>query len=786
MILHILVFVNTPKVVFLGGKKRSNFVQLKLYSNDLVVHDLFNTSRTLAITGDLLYNTSYVSGEAAMKKNKTTSGVRRHYYWLLGLIPILVGGFFLLYKTGGTGIRGLVLISIDTCRADHLSCYGFTKKTTPHIDNIAAEGVLFENVVTPAPITLPAHVSLLTGVIPPSHGIHDNLNYYLPEEKLTLTEILKANGFATGAVVSAFVLDARFGLNQGFDSFQDDFVNTYNTVSGSERRGDETTEFALQWLRQHREGKFFLFIHYYDPHFPYNPPEPYASQYAHDPYSGEIAFTDHCIGRVVETLKELDMYDSTLLIIAGDHGEMLGEHGEKEHLFFIYEAALKVPLLVKMPGASREPVRVKETVGLIDIVPTVCDLLNIDIPKPVQGISLEPYLKGKKPSAKSRYFYIESMMPTYLKANPLLGVCTSQWKYIQTTRPELYHLETDRSEQVNLVKKEQKQARICKSTLEKILKNQLANPGGSRKTPDRETLDKLASLGYVGANVSRDAFSFNRDKPDPKDLIELHVDLQMVQELKFEARYGEAKQILEARGKKEPHFKVYAQLGEIAMLENNPALAIANYSRSLELDKNNYDVNLNMGALLVKMGKPQEALPYFQKAVEIRPKDIKALRNLGILFENTGKVTQACDCFQKVLQLNPHDIISLNHMGTAMLALGREAEAIKYWKVSLEFDGKQPVVLARLAQIKTINPNSPAYDPRGAVPLALEACRLTNFSNPRLVYVLVTVYIRLGQVQEAIKAAEQALQAARAAGDLGLEQQVMKQLHELKKIKNKR
>jgi len=690
-----------------------------------------------------------------MKRNKATACAKRQYLWLLGLIPVLVLGFLLLLNPGGTGIQRVVLISIDTCRADHLSCYGFSKKTTPHIDRIAEEGVLFENVITPAPITLPAHSSLLTGLTPLSHGIHDNLNYYLPKKKLTLTEILKANDFVTGAVVSAFVLDAKFGLHQGFDSFQDDFVNVYHTASGSERRGDETTEFAMQWLRQHKDEKFFLFLHYYDPHFPYDPPEPYATQYANDPYSGEIAFTDHCIGRITDTLKELEIYRSTLLIIVGDHGEMLGEHGEKQHLFFIYEAALKVPLLVKIPGGLREPLKVEETVGLIDVAPTVCSLLNIDIPESFQGMSLEPLLKGKKSKAKPRYFYIESMMSTYLGANPLLGVCTSQWKYIQTTRPELYHLETDRREQVNLVKKELKRVRICKGALEKILKEQLADPAESRRAPDRETLDKLASLGYVGANVSRDSFLFDRDKPDPKDLIELHVDLQKVQELKFEGRYTEAERILEERGVKKPHFKVYEQLGEIAMLKNNSALAIANYSRSLELKENNYNVNLNMGALMVKKGKPQEALPYFQKAVEIRPNDIKALRNLGILFENTGKVTQACDCFKKVLALNPNDIIALNHMGTAMLARAKEPEAIQYLMESLKVNGKQPVVLARLAQIKTINPNSPVYDPRGAVPLALEACRLTNFSNPRLVYVLVTVYIRLGRVQEAVKAALQ-------------------------------
>lgn len=230
-----------------------------------------------------------------MKRSRTTSGAKRHFFWVLGLTAVLVVGFF-LQKTGGTEIRHVVLISIDTCRADHLSCYGFSKKTTPNIDRIAEEGVLFENVVTPAPITLPAHVSMLTGLIPPCHGVHDNLNYFLPEEKLTLAEILKANGFGTGAVVSAFVLDAKFGIAQGFDSFQDNFVKAYNTPFGSERRGDETSEFALEWLKDHKDEKSFLFLHYYDPHFQYDPPEPYATEYADDPYSGEIAFTDYCIG----------------------------------------------------------------------------------------------------------------------------------------------------------------------------------------------------------------------------------------------------------------------------------------------------------------------------------------------------------------------------------------------------------------------------------------------------------------------------------------------------------
>jgi arylsulfatase A-like enzyme/Flp pilus assembly protein TadD len=713
-----------------------------------------------------------------MKQDKTK---RNYYFWLPALAVVLLAGWwFLQHRAGGTGIRHIVLISIDTCRADHLSCYGFNKQTTPNIDNIARQGVLFENAVSPVPITLPAHISLLTGTIPPSHGIHDNLNYFLPDEKLTLAEILNGNGFCTGGVISAFVLDARFGLAQGFEFFQDDFVTVYDSAFGSERRGDESTQFALDWLQEHKEKKSFLFLHYYDPHSRYDPPEPYATEFARDPYSGEIAFTDHCIGRVVSKLKELGMYDSTLLIIVGDHGEMLGEHGEAEHLYFIYESALKVPLIFKLPG-SREPVRVRQTVGLIDVVPTVCALLDIDIPSPVQGVNLEPFLRGKKSAGKPRYFYIESMMPTYLGANPLLGVRTDRWKYISTTRPELYDLENDPGERVNLVKKQAKRARMYQNALEKIVKQQRSTSKGSRRLPDRETLDKLASLGYVGANVSKDAFSIDRDKPDARDFIDLHEALQQVQSLKFKGKLAEAKRILEEQVNREPHFKVYEQLGEIFLRENNIGPAIVNFSRSLELNRDNYLVNVNMGAIMAKQGKPAEAMSYFQKALEIRPNDIKARRNLGIVLEKTGKIKEACQCFENVLQRNPGDIIALNHLGTSMLAVGNLQEAINYLLESLKVNPGQPIVLARLAQLKILDRSRSCYDPAGALSLAFEACKRTDFNSPRLLYVLVLTYIHAGKLPEAIKTTGQALRLARAAGDRQLEQQLLNRLNWLKK-----
>jgi arylsulfatase A-like enzyme/Tfp pilus assembly protein PilF len=719
-------------------------------------------------------------GEVIMKQDKTLFG---RYFWVLALVPVLlIGGWlFMQCSPKRTGIQHVVLISIGTCRADHLSCYGFNRPTTPNIDGIAAEGTLFENVISPVPVTLPAHISMLTGITPLFHGVHDNMNDVLTNDKLTLAEIFKTHDFLTGGIVSTVVLDAQLGMAQGFDSYQDDVGKVGDRALSRERPGNETSQLAENWLQQHKDEKFFLFLHYNDPHHEYKPPEPYATQFNDDPYSGEIAFVDHCIGRVTAKLKELAIYDSTLLIITGDHGEMLGEHGEKEHSFFIYESAIKVPLVVKLSGkGTKEPTRIKESVGLIDVVPTICELLGFEIPPAVQGVSLVPLLQKKELAVKNRYFYIESMIPTYLGANPLLGLRTDDWKYIYTTRPELYDLKNDPQEQVNLLEKESRRANKYQELLVKLLKVQQSAPPRRRLIPDRESFDKLAALGYVAANITRDTFTFDQAKPDPKDLIGLHQGLQQVLQLKFEQKIPGAKQLLEELERQQPHFAIYDQLGEIALLENNIDQAFAYYSRSLQLNSTGYHANMDMGAIMSGKGKLPEAAAYFKKAMESQPYDTRAPRNLGIVLENMGKAKEATDYYLKVLTLDPKDTIALNHMGSSMLALGQEPEAIRYFTESIKVNLNQPAPLGWLAQIKIANPVSPGYDPDGALPLILEACRLTNFKHPDLLSILVSVYTALGQVPKAIETAEQALKASRAAGRQDLVQQLLKQLQQLK------
>ena len=249
-------------------------------------------------------------------------------------------------------ITNVLLISIDTCRADHLSCYGYKSKTTPNIDALAAEGILFENVITTNPQTLPAHSSMLTGTISPYHGVHDNNGYHLEQSNVSLAEILKDAGFTTGGIISATVLNSQLGIAQGFDTYHERFEKYLQGNIAVQRRGGETTAVALDWLEKNKDKKFFLFLHYFDPHLAYQPPEPFASQFAQNLYAGEIAYTDYCIGQVLGKLKKLDLYDSTLIIITSDHGEMLGEHAEQTHGYFIYQSAIRVPLFSNYQGKT--------------------------------------------------------------------------------------------------------------------------------------------------------------------------------------------------------------------------------------------------------------------------------------------------------------------------------------------------------------------------------------------------------------------------------------------------
>src|SRR5882672_10267607 len=416
----------------------------------------------------------------------------------------------------------VVLITIDTLRADHLGSYGYQQIKTPNIDALAADGARFARAFTAVPVTLPSHTAMLTGTYPMLSGMHDFSGNKLSPQQPTLATVLKQSGYATGAVIAAAVLDSRFGLNQGFDFYYDHF--DFNRLDEAnldemERPGNQVADQALDWLAKNSQKKFFLWMHLYDPHFPYRPPEPYATEYASHLYDGEIAFADEQVGRLLRFLKNKGLYQNTIIVLSGDHGESLGEHGEKTHGFFIYNATMHVPLIVRLPGKSLA-LTVDDPVSLVDLMPTVLSAVGLDIPSQVQGRSLLPILRGEKGN-RERTVYGETFLPRiHFNWSELRGAENAKYHFIDAPRPELYDLAKDPGELRNLFADKKAVAEEMRAKLMSLIREYSAGKELAEKTGlDPALMERLKSLGYAGFSGGGDPTITNRDLPDPKDRI---------------------------------------------------------------------------------------------------------------------------------------------------------------------------------------------------------------------------------------------------------------------------
>ncbi len=588
---------------------------------------------------------------------------------VLLLLSVLAARYF--YGESGRSekeIRNVVLISIDTCRADYLGCYGYPRPITPNIDAVAEEGILFENAITPVPITLPAHCSMLTGLNPLHHQIHDNLGYKLSSASTTLAEIMSRHGYKTAAVIGSFVLNSQFGLNQGFDYYNDKFEQTITTGNYAERRGGEVTEVAIKWITDNKDDKFFLFLHYYDPHFRYEPPQPYASRFSDNPYAGEIAYADHCVGQVIDKLKRLGIYDSALIVITGDHGEMLGEHGEAEHGFFIYQSALHVPLIIK-PCSGIESKRIKNLVTIEDIVPTVCGQAGITPAANLQGEDLSDYFASDKVESNERFIYCESITPTKHNANALLGVVTAGWKYIETTRPELYDLINDPVEGNNLIAEEPKRAHLLREHLRMKLENkpEQTDPNSKSKLDD-QTRKRLESLGYIAGKNIDDQLQIEPNKQDPKDVIKFHNiracnDTAMT--LAGQGKLREAAQLLTELTE---HYEkariqhamgsiyynlgvIYQRLGDDSEANTNLNRAVEEFKEELTVEPNSPEIWRRMGDALAAMGDYKLACEVFEKALSLKPDDPLIYMSLGAALRLQQQYERSVEVLQRGIEL---------------------------------------------------------------------------------------------------------------------------------------
>jgi arylsulfatase A-like enzyme len=430
--------------------------------------------------------------------------------------------------------RHLVIVTIDTLRADHVGVYGDADAATPHLDALARQGAMADEASSHVPLTRPSHVTIFTGQLPTQTGIRDNISPAVLPSAPLLAEVLKTAGFATGAFVSSVVLDAASGLGRGFDSYDADFTGGGGAqfLNTLQRKGVVTTAAAIAWLEKTRaaapDGRVFLWLHLYEPHDPYEPPEPYASRFRERPYDGEVALTDDLVGRLDAALARLGLADDTALVVTSDHGEGLGDHGETLHGYFVYQSTLRVPLFVRGPGVA-PGIRLSNTVQLVDLFPTALDLL--DIPRPaakLAGQSLASALRGE-PAGAEATVYAESLVPLlHFGWSDLRVLREGRFKYIQAPRPELYDLATDPGEKTNLATAQATRAEALRAGLVPILDAERACAASSASAAPAvapELLEKLGALGYVGGSAPAETTT---PGADPKDKME---DFRIANEL---------------------------------------------------------------------------------------------------------------------------------------------------------------------------------------------------------------------------------------------------------------
>ncbi len=394
----------------------------------------------------------------------------------------------------------LIIISIDTLRSDYLSCYGSEEVETPNIDRFASEGTMFTDCRCQVPQTLPSHLTLMTGTYPNYHGISHN-TFRVPEGLTTLAEILVDEGYKTGAVIGAFPLDSNTGFSQGFDSYDCEYTKGVSEDILTERTAEEVWGNSRDWLDDNREDDFFLFIHMYDPHYPYEPPDPYDKKFAENPYAGEVKYVDDVLGQISDYLRKNKLDDNTLVIILSDHGEALMEHGELEHGYFIYEEVMRVPLIFRCPGLIPDGKVVKGPIGLTDVMPTLLELLGIPVGTEIQGKSLIDYIYSEK--EPDFPLYAETKYPTYLYGwQSLYSYTVDGWKFIEAPEPELYNLAEDPDELKNLVDEFPEKSLELSLELDDFSSSIASisdiEAGGANLTDS--DIDKLKTLGYVSVS----------------------------------------------------------------------------------------------------------------------------------------------------------------------------------------------------------------------------------------------------------------------------------------------
>lgn len=581
---------------------------------------------------------------------------------------VIIGGGFvagfglawwLLIRAGAPAAapRHVVLFTLDTTRADAIGSYGSPTAVTPHLDALAARGVRFADAVTAAPLTGPAHAAIFTGMYPARFGVRDNATTPLPGEAVTLAERLQAAGLATGGFIGAFVLDRPYGFAQGFDVFRGFSRVDPGREATAERRGSDVVDDAVRWLADVPiDQPFFLWVHLYDPHTPYAAPEPFGSRHGARPYDGEVAYVDHQVGRLLETLRTRGVVNETLVAAVADHGESLGEHGEDDHGVFLYEPVLRVPWILAGPSVGAGRI-VTEQVRVIDVAPTILDLLGLPPLDGTDGESLVPVLRGQVrnpiPAAYAESYYSRF----HLGWSELRTLRADGWKVIDAPRPELYAAHDDPVEAVNRYEAQRSLADRMIAEARKLEETLTGGRRAEAPAPDAETLARLRSLGYVGTSVPSPSAA-GGGLPDPKDRMEAwgrykRSFTSAIDDLaasRIDAAIATLRDLIRTH---EGAYDLHELLGEAYRRQGRLPQALGEFEMASLINPTAPGPHLSAAEVLLAMGRAADAATPLDQARRLAPESFDVAYVDAKVLEATGRVDEAVAAYGRGIDINP-------------------------------------------------------------------------------------------------------------------------------------
>jgi len=639
----------------------------------------------------------------------------------------------------------LVLITLDTTRADALGTYGQALESSPRVDQLAREGVVFERAITSNPETLPSHATLFTGQFPFTHGVRSNSGYVLPAQSLTLAEVLSEAGYATAAEVAALVMNAGTQIGQGFARYRDPdspgierkkvIYTGQPEVELPIRTGADISRHGIDFIRENQRRPFFLWLHYFDPHVPYSAPPTFNAKIPSSPYHAEIASADEQIGRVIDEIERRGLRDQTLVILTSDHGEGLGEHGELTHSYFVYQSTMHVPLVFSGPKSLKQGTRVESLVRTADIAPTVLDMFGLSVPEAMQGVSLLPLLSGEKPG-EPRIAYGESIeFAKVFATSPLRFLIEGRWKYIHKPNPELYDLAADPGELENRVADEPEVVTKLMTRLEQVLAD--AGPVGSdaHARVDDATRARLEALGYLVGPVDRaleaGIDSLDVEGRDPNGMIGDVETMGRVNAFLRREAYGRALPLLESLRERNP------QSGHLLSLH---------------------------AKLLVDLDRKPEAVSLFRQSLERDPHSLEARQTLAHLLEETGQRTEAIRVLVSTLDLGQCQDSVWSSLNSWLAKEQRYRERVAVLRRASEACPDSTDTLNNYAWALATSPDPEARDGSLAVETARQALERLGRLEPAYLDTLASALAEVGDWPAAERVEMQAIGLLEQAG----------------------